>query len=208
MRIAVAGSSGLIGSQVCRLAGEAGHEVVRLSRTDGVDLLDPDAVAKALVGVEAVVDVSRPSRMDLASAREFFTTVARNLGAAGREAGVRRTVVLSIVGVDRGQDYDWYVATLAHEQAIREHALGASVLRTTQFHEFPGQSCSGRWRDGPRPGRRSWTCRLSRWIPPRWHARSSRSPPISARRIASLPGRVLSGWSTSSVTWSLMTAWI
>lgn len=139
MRIAVAGSSGLIGSQVCRLAVEAGHEVVRLSRTDGVDLLDPDAVAKALVDVEAVVDVSRPSVMDLASAREFFTTVARNLGAAGRQAGVRRTVVLSIVGVDRGQDYDWYVATLAHEQAIREHAPGARVLRTTQFHEFPGQ---------------------------------------------------------------------
>lgn len=41
--------------------------------------------------------------------------------------------------MDRGQDYDWYVATLAHEQAIREHAPGARVLRTTQFHEFPGQ---------------------------------------------------------------------
>ena len=99
MRIAVAGSSGLIGSQVCRLAEAAGHEVVRLSRTDGVDLLDADAVARALAGVEAVVDVTRPNRMDLASAREFFTTVAHNLAVAGRRAGVRRTVVLSIVGV-------------------------------------------------------------------------------------------------------------
>lgn len=139
MRIAVAGSSGLIGSQVCRLAEAAGHEVVRLSRTDGVDLLDADAVARALAGVEAVVDVTRPNRMDLASAREFFTTVAHNLAVAGRRAGVRRTVVLSIVGVDRGQDYDWYVATLAHERATREQAPGARVLRTTQFHEFPGQ---------------------------------------------------------------------
>ncbi len=139
MRIAVAGSSGLVGSQVCRLAHEAGHEVVRLSRTDGVDLLDPSAVAKALVGVEAVVDVSRPTQMDVDGSSEFFTTVARNLGVEGRRAGVGTSVVLSIVGVDRGQDYGWYVATLAHERATREWAPGARVLRTTQFHEFPGQ---------------------------------------------------------------------
>lgn len=139
MRIAVAGSSGLIGSQVSRLAREAGHQVVGLSRTEGVDLLDAHAVADALTGVEAVVDVSRPSGMDVTTARDFFTTVARNLAVEGRRAGVGRVVVLSIVGVDRGQDYGWYVATLAHERTTLEQAPGARVLRTTQFHEFPGQ---------------------------------------------------------------------
>ncbi|HSN11750.1 MAG TPA: SDR family oxidoreductase [Propionibacteriaceae bacterium] len=139
MRVAVAGSSGLIGSQVCRLAEEAGHDVGRISRTDGVDLLDPSAVARALVGVDAVIDVTRPTQMDADAASDFFTTVARNLGTEGRRAGVRRTVVLSIVGVDRGQDYGWYVATLAHERATREYAPSPRVLRTTQFHEFPGQ---------------------------------------------------------------------
>jgi uncharacterized protein YbjT (DUF2867 family) len=139
MRIAVAGSSGLVGAQVCRMARAAGHEVAPLSRTDGVDLFDAEAVARSLTGVDAVVDVSRPTGMDLASAREFFTSVASNLATAGHRTGVRRSVVLSIVGVDRGQDYDWYIATLAHERATLEQALGARVLRTTQFHEFPGQ---------------------------------------------------------------------
>jgi uncharacterized protein YbjT (DUF2867 family) len=139
MRIAVAGSSGLIGAQLCRLARAAGHDVVPMSRTDGVDLLDADAVDDALEDVEAVVDVTRPTQMGLAAARDFFTTVARNLAAAGNRMGVRRTVVLSIVGVERGQDYDWYVATLAHEEATRAHAPGPRVLRSTQFHEFPGQ---------------------------------------------------------------------
>lgn len=139
MKVAVAGSSGLVGAQVCRLARAAGHEVVGLSRTDGVDLLDAEAVAQALTGVDAVVDVSRPGQMQLGPARDFFVTVARHLAAAARLAGVRRTVVLSIVGVDRGQDYDWYVATLAHERATVDHAPGARVLRSTQFHEFPGQ---------------------------------------------------------------------
>ena len=139
MRIAVAGSSGLIGAQVCRLAEGAGHEVVRLSRTDGVDLLDPAQVEVALTGVDAVIDVARPSAMGLEAARDFFVQVARNLGEAAYRHGVRRSVVLSIVGVDEGQDYDWYVATLAHERATVEFAPGARVLRSTQFHEFPGQ---------------------------------------------------------------------
>jgi uncharacterized protein YbjT (DUF2867 family) len=152
MRIAVAGSSGLVGAQVCRLARAGGHDVVPLSRTDGVDLLDADAVARSLTGVDAVVDVSRPTGMDLASAREFFTTVATNLAGAGRRAGVRRSVVLSIVGVDRGQDYDWYVATLAHERATLDQAPGARVLRTTQFHEFPGQVLRRALAPGQRSG--------------------------------------------------------
>ncbi|QGN34024.1 SDR family oxidoreductase [Microlunatus sp. Gsoil 973] len=153
MKIAVAGSSGLIGSQVCRRAESLGHDVVRLSRSDGVDLLDSEAVSGALVGVDAVIDVSRPDRMELAPARSFFTTVARNLGAASRDVGVRRSVVLSIVGVDRGQDYDWYVATLSHELETRAQAPGSRVLRTTQFHEFPEQvlqrALAGREPTGP-----------------------------------------------------------
>ncbi len=150
MRIAVAGASGLIGEQLCRRGEAAGHEVVRMSRRHGVDLLDPEAVATAMAGVDAVVDVSRPDSADRASAPEFFTAVARNLGAAGWAAGVGRSVVLSIVGIDRSQDFDWYVATLAHEEATREHAPGAVALRATQFHEFPGQALA-RALDGREP---------------------------------------------------------
>jgi len=138
-RLAVAGATGLIGSQVTRLARDAGHEVIALSRTTGVDLTDPASIGDRLDGVDAVIDVTRSPSMDEQAAVAFFTTVAANLGAAARAAGVRRTVVLSIVGIDESQDYGWYVASLAHERATREHAPGVRVLRATQFHEFPGQ---------------------------------------------------------------------
>ncbi|CAL8979540.1 hypothetical protein CELL_03217 [Cellulomonas sp. T2.31MG-18] len=138
-RIAVAGATGLIGSQVVELARAAGHEVVPLSRATGVDLTVPGSVGDRLEGVDAVIDTTRSPLMDQAAAVDFFTRVAADLGAAAHAAGVRRTVVLSIVGVDRSQDYPWYVATLAHERATREHAPGPRVLRATQFHEFPGQ---------------------------------------------------------------------
>lgn len=137
--MAVAGASGLIGSQVAELATAAGHEVVALSRRHGVDLVRPRGLADRLSGVDAIIDVTRPSTMDEGEATDFFTTVATNLGRAATEAGVPRTVVLSIVGIEEGQDFPWYRVTLAHERAVREHAPGARVLRATQFHEFPEQ---------------------------------------------------------------------
>jgi uncharacterized protein YbjT (DUF2867 family) len=129
MKIAIAGATGLIGAQLAALAHQEGHEVVEITRAAGLDLLAPD-------GVEAVVDVTSAPQE---TAGEFFPAAAANLGRAATAAGVRRTVVLSIVGADRSPDYDYYVAKVAHEDATREHAPGPVVLRATQFHEFAGQ---------------------------------------------------------------------
>jgi len=139
MKIAVAGSTGLIGSQVRALAEAAGHEVVGLARETGFDLLAPVGLSEALDGVDAVVDATQSPSLDEAEATAFFATVARNLGRAADAAGVRRTVVLSIVGADRSPDYGYYVAKVAHEDATRAASPGPVVLRATQFHEFAGQ---------------------------------------------------------------------
>lgn len=139
MKIAIAGATGLIGAQLAALARQEGHEVVEITRAAGLDLLAPaslDGLENALAGVEAVVDVTSAPQE---TAGEFFPAAATNLGRAATAAGVRRTVVLSIVGADRSPDYDYYVAKVAHEDATREHAPGPVVLRATQFHEFAGQ---------------------------------------------------------------------
>ncbi len=145
MKIAVAGATGLIGAQVTALARTEGHDVVEIARSTGFDLLAPDGLEDALAGVAAVVDVTSAPQE---TAGEVFPVVARNLGRAATAAGVRRTVVLSIVGVDRSPDYDYYVAKLAHEQATRDAAPGAVVLRATQFHEFAGQMLQWSTADG------------------------------------------------------------
>jgi len=136
MKIAIAGATGLIGAQLTALARAEGHEVVEITRSAGLDLLAPDGLEEALAGVEAVVDVTSAPQE---TAGDFFPAVAANLGRAATAAGVRRTVVLSIVGADRSPDYDYYLAKVAHERATREHAPGPVVLRATQFHEFAGQ---------------------------------------------------------------------
>jgi uncharacterized protein YbjT (DUF2867 family) len=139
MKIAVAGSTGLIGSQVTAFAEEAGHEVVGIARDTGFDLLAPIGLVDAMNEVEVVIDVTQSPSLDQVEATSFFETVAGNLGRAAHEAGVRRTVLLSIVGADKSPDYGYYVAKMAQEAATRAAAPGAVVLRATQFHEFAGQ---------------------------------------------------------------------
>ncbi len=142
MRIAIAGATGLIGSQLTALARKEGHEVVEIARETGFDLLSTDTtqLEAALVGADAAVDVT--STGGLLSDEEtlgFFTGVARNLGTAATAAGVPHTVTLSIVGIDKSPDYGYYVAKLAQEAAAREAHDGALVLRATQFHDFARQ---------------------------------------------------------------------
>jgi uncharacterized protein YbjT (DUF2867 family) len=148
MKIAVAGSTGLIGSQLTALARKEGHDVVEIARQTGFDLLVPDGLSRALSDVDAVIDVTQSPSLDEADATDFFTTVAGNLGRAATDAGVSRTVVLSIVGVDRSPDYGYYVAKLAQERAARAAAPGVVVLRATQFHEFAGQMLGWGTKDG------------------------------------------------------------
>ena len=141
MRIAIAGSTGLIGSQLTSLARKEGHDVVEIARENGFDLLapEPGQLETALAGADVVVDVTQGPSLDEAAATHFFTTVAGNLGRAATAAGVPRTVALSIVGTDLSPDYGYYVAKTAQERAAREASSGALVLRATQFHDFARQ---------------------------------------------------------------------
>ncbi len=146
MRIAIAGATGLVGRALVPAAQAAGHDVVQISRAQGVDLVGGTGLAGALAGAEAVIDVTNSPTIDEEGASAFFATAARNLGMAARAAGVERTILLSIVGIERAPE-GYYAAKLAHERSTREHAPGARILRAAQFHEFAEQSL-GWGRDG------------------------------------------------------------
>jgi hypothetical protein len=83
------------------LAQREDHKIVAIARETGFDLLDGSGLEGALAGVEVVVDATQSPSLDEAESTGFFTTDAKNLRAVATRAGVSRTVVLSIVGVDR-----------------------------------------------------------------------------------------------------------
>lgn len=134
-KFAVVGATGRLGSHVVDLLRESGHEVVPLSRTQGVDVTTGDGLAEALRGVEIVIDASSNPTPDQQEATDFFTKSARNLQAAGQEAGVKRLVAISIIGVD-AFDSGYNVAKLVQERTLSEGPLPVRILRAAQFHEF------------------------------------------------------------------------
>src|SRR5262245_53136760 len=58
MNIAVAGGTGLIGSQVVKILQAAGHGAVPLSPSTGVDLLTGEGLDAALEGADVVVNLT------------------------------------------------------------------------------------------------------------------------------------------------------
>lgn len=142
MRIAVAGATGLVGTALTGAARSAGHDVLPLSRAHGVDLTGPSDLD--LAGVDAVLDVTNAPSQDRDVATARFVAIAERLARAARAGGVPRTVLLSIIGVDRTPDDGYYGAKLAQERATLATAPGPRILRAAQFHEFAGQMLA--WR--------------------------------------------------------------
>ena len=134
-RIAVAGATGRVGRHVVDVLNENGHEVVAISRSNGVDVITGDGLAAALDGVESVIDTATGPSPEQAAATEFFTTAARNLQEAGSRAGLRRMVVVSIIGAGKFTA-GYGAAKVAHERAALAGPVPARILRAAQFHEF------------------------------------------------------------------------
>lgn len=137
-RIAVAGATGRVGRHVVDVLTRAGHEVVPMARSTGVDVITGVGLVDALAGVDSIVDVATGPSPEQEAATEFFTTATSNLQQAAERAGVRQIVVVSIIGIDR-LTAGYNVAKLAHERAMLAGPVPARILRAAQFHEFVGQ---------------------------------------------------------------------
>ena len=87
-KIAVVGATGRAGRHIVDFLESAGHAVVPISRSTGVDVITGTGLAEALQGVESIVDAATGPSPEEEAATQCFTTAARNLHAVG--AGRRR----------------------------------------------------------------------------------------------------------------------
>jgi uncharacterized protein YbjT (DUF2867 family) len=138
MRVAVAGGTGLTGRHVVESLASAGHDPIVLARSSGVDLVTGAGLAAALVGADAVIDVSNVTTTRRAVAERFFIAATTHLRDAAAAAGVGHYLLLSIVGVDR-VELGYYAGKRRQEQLLAAGTVPWTVLRATQFHEFAEQ---------------------------------------------------------------------
>jgi len=132
--IVTGGTSGPGAPTVDRLR-TAGHHVHILSRKPGEDHVVADldtgvGLEDAVAGAEVVVHLATNRRKDLPGTKRLLT--------AARAAGVGHFVYISIVGVDE-IPYFYYRDKLANEHAIAASGVPFTLLRSTQFHSFPGE---------------------------------------------------------------------
>jgi uncharacterized protein YbjT (DUF2867 family) len=151
MRIAVAGATGNIGARTATVLEQAGHEVVRISRSLGVDLITGSGLDAALTGVDAVVDAMSYEGADRDEAVRYFGTATRNLLAAEERAGVRHHVLLSIVGIDRVEGNAHYAGKREQERLVAESPVPWTIVPFTQFHDFAATVTSWTEQDGVAP---------------------------------------------------------
>ena len=160
MNVVVFGAGGKTGSLVVEKALAAGHTVTVFVRTAHDtppsvrvvtgDAADPAAVASAIVGQHAVIDTigGKTPYKDT----ELERTAARNIVSAMQSAGVRRLIVVSMMGIgdSTAQTPFWYEYLLmptflrgstkdkqAMESAVESSGLDFVIARPPILTEDP-----------------------------------------------------------------------
>ncbi|MGD1217180.1 MULTISPECIES: SDR family oxidoreductase [Streptomyces] len=151
LRVAVAGATGNIGARTAAALERAGHDVVRISRSLGVDLTTGDGLDAALTGVDAVVDATSHEATDRDETVAFFATTTRNLLTAEARAGVRHHVLVTIVGVRRIEGNAHYAGKREQERLVADGPVPWTVVPFTQFHDFAATVVSWTEQDGVAP---------------------------------------------------------
>ena len=136
MRIVVVGGSGLIGDKVMTALDEAGHQAVAASPAFGIDAYTGEGLDEAMAGADVVVDVSNAPAWGDEKVLKFFTTVTSNALKAGRRAGARHHVALSVLGCDRLPESGYMRAKVAQEELIRNAGVPFTIVHSTQFMQF------------------------------------------------------------------------
>lgn len=136
MKVVVIGSRGRIGERLVRNLRQEDLRVVEASRSTGVDSFTGVGLDAALDGAKVVIDVTNVSPDDGDAAMRFFETSSRNLLEAGRRAGVRHHVVLSIVGTDGLLASGYFRGKKLQEEMAAGSGIPFTILRSTQFFEF------------------------------------------------------------------------
>ncbi|GAA1969081.1 SDR family oxidoreductase [Catenulispora subtropica] len=151
MRIAVAGATGNIGKLTVAALTRDGHDVVPISRSQGVDLTTGEGLDAALAGVEAVIDATNAPGADAEATVAYFGTATANLLAAEQRAGVGHHVLLSIVGIHSIEGNAHYAGKREQERLVETGPVPFTIVPATQFHDFAEMIVTWSEQDGVAP---------------------------------------------------------
>lgn len=135
MRIAVTGASGFVGGALVRRLADAGHDVVRVSRRDGIDVTDVGALREAFRGCEAVAHCAGINReIDDQTYARIHVEGTRAVVGAASDAGVRRLALVSFLRARPDGPTAYHRSKWEAECIVRASALDWIVLKPGVIH--------------------------------------------------------------------------
>jgi uncharacterized protein YbjT (DUF2867 family) len=147
MQVLVVGGTGTLGRQIAKRALEEGHSVrcmVRSPRraaflqewgcelTRG-DLLEPESLAYALEGQEAVIDAATARASDPGSCYTVDWTGQQNLFHGVQRAGLKRLIFFSLLHADQHPDVPLMEIKACSEKWLMASDLDYTILRCAAF---------------------------------------------------------------------------
>ena len=139
MKVVVIGG-GISGRAITGALLDQGATVEMLSRSTGFDVLRDDAVMR-LDDADAVIEATGRFSTSRRRATKFFAGSTRAIAHAARAHGAKH-ILLSIVNCELPavQGYGYFAGKAAQERVAREVSPDLTVVRTTQWFEFAGQT--------------------------------------------------------------------
>ena len=148
MNIVIIGGTGLIGRKLSARLRQADHRVLAAAPSSGVNSVTGEGLDQALQGAEVLIDVTNAPSFEDSAVMAFFRASTGKLLRAGRAAGIRHYVALSVVGSERLPESGYFRAKIAQESLIADGPLPYTIVRATQFFEFLDAIAQSFTRDG------------------------------------------------------------
>jgi NADH dehydrogenase len=128
MRVAITGGTGFVGRQVAeRFAPE---DVVAVSRRTGVDVDDPEALARAFEDCDVVVHCAGINReIGAQTFQRVHVEGTASVVKAAQRAGVRKIVMVSFLRARPNCGSGYHESKFAAEELVRASGLEFTVLK-------------------------------------------------------------------------------
>jgi uncharacterized protein YbjT (DUF2867 family) len=142
VRVLVTGGAGTLGRRVVPRLAARGHGVRVMTHSGRrvvgaisvtADLLTGEGIEAAVSGADCIVHLASSPNANTAKVDVEGTA---NLLRAASAAGVAHFVHMSITGVDRLTEYEYYRHKLEAEQVVQAGEVPWSIVRATQFYDF------------------------------------------------------------------------
>jgi NADH dehydrogenase len=171
MLVTVFGGSGFLGRHTVRALARAGYRIKVATRHPNrafflrplgsvgqidfvkCDVTDADSVAQALLGAQAVVNLTGILFQSGQTFEEVQAHGAANIAKAAAAAGVRALVHVSAIGADAESESAYAVTKAEGEASVREAFPNAVILRPSSFsgRKTVSSTSSQKWRASSLP---------------------------------------------------------